>query len=143
MPGGVAKSVDPGRKRRVHVFPPLVEVAQPMFEAPPLKNRPDWKAETTVFPNVNVSGSTWVLWLLPGLVYGSLLICVSVSAARTAVADPRTRNNDEATVMSPIIPDLSRLMFRGIEPPLQARRGPGRPHMARTVRLKSMCDKVR
>ena len=54
-------TVDAGRKPWNHVFPRLVEVAKPMSEAPPSKNRPDSKAETIVFPNANVSGSTWVL----------------------------------------------------------------------------------
>src|SRR5579859_3325554 len=47
-PGGVALSVVPGRKPCVKVVPPLIDVAKPMLEAPPLKKRPTWKAETIV-----------------------------------------------------------------------------------------------
>jgi len=39
MPAGVEKGVVPGRKPLVKLFPPLVEVANPMSEEPPLKKR--------------------------------------------------------------------------------------------------------
>ena len=44
----------------MNVLPPSREVAQPLFEAPPAKVRPTWKAPTTVLPKANVSGSTSV-----------------------------------------------------------------------------------
>jgi hypothetical protein len=60
-----ATVVMPGRKPDVQVAPELVEVAKPMFAAPPPKIRPTWNAETIVVPKVNVSGSTSVrCWLL-------------------------------------------------------------------------------
>ena len=61
-PAGVANFVVPGRKPCFHLTPPLREVAHPMLEAPPFWNRPDWKADTIVFPTAKVSGSTWVRW---------------------------------------------------------------------------------
>src|SRR5437899_12933011 len=73
MPAGVAKTVLEGRNPDVQDLPPLVEVAKPMFEAPPSKNRPTWNAETIVDPEANVSGSTSVLCWLDVFVYGSLL----------------------------------------------------------------------
>src|SRR6266705_6733141 len=81
MPAGVAKTVLDGRKPLVKLFPPLVDVANPMLEAPPLKKRPTWNAETIVEPNENVSGSTSVLCWLVVLVYGSELIWRSVELA--------------------------------------------------------------
>jgi hypothetical protein len=39
----------------------LVEVAQPMLDAPPAENRPAWKAGTIVLPETKVSGSAPVL----------------------------------------------------------------------------------
>src|SRR2546422_8043921 len=75
MPAGVAKTVLAGRKPDVHFLPPLVEVAKPMFEAPPLKNRPTWNAETIVDPEAKVSGSTSVLCWLVAFEYGSVLNC--------------------------------------------------------------------
>src|SRR5207302_11468876 len=57
---GVEWKVVSGRKPLVNVLPPSFEVAKPMSEAPPLKKRPTWKAETIVVPNANVSGSTSV-----------------------------------------------------------------------------------
>jgi hypothetical protein len=46
----------------------LVEVAKPMAEPPPSKNRPTWKALTIVEPKAKVSGSTSVRCWLVGLV---------------------------------------------------------------------------
>src|SRR2546430_2159374 len=111
MPGGAAYTVDRGKNPCVQVRPPLVEVAHPMLEAPPSKKRPVWRAETTVSPKVNVSGSTWVLWLLVGLVYGSLLIRVSVSAAGTGEAVLTAKSREEASATSQTVPGRSRLMF--------------------------------
>ena len=51
-----------GRNPFVHVAPPSIEVAHPMFDDPPSWNRPVWNAETIVFPAANVSGSTCVAW---------------------------------------------------------------------------------
>jgi hypothetical protein len=50
--------VKAGRKPCVHEAPAFVEVAQPISDAPPPKNRPDWNAATIVEPKANVSGST-------------------------------------------------------------------------------------
>src|SRR5437867_3203157 len=45
MPGGVAFCVELGRKPCVQLVPPFVDVANPMFAAPPPKTRPTWKVE--------------------------------------------------------------------------------------------------
>ena len=50
-PAGVAKTVVPGRNPFVQVAPLFVEVAYPMFEAPPLLNRPVWKTDMIVEPD--------------------------------------------------------------------------------------------
>src|SRR5205823_2285210 len=44
-PAGVAYLVRLGRPPSDHVAPLSVEVANPMFEAPPSVNRPIWKAD--------------------------------------------------------------------------------------------------
>ena len=64
-----------------------------MLDAPPSKKRPDWKAETIVDPDANVSGSTCVLCWLEGFVYGSELIFVSGTAA-DAEATSSTRTTE-------------------------------------------------
>jgi len=55
-----------------------------MFDEPPLKKRPTWKADTTVEPYEKLSGSTSVRWLLAGSVYGSLLSGMAVWLADRA-----------------------------------------------------------
>jgi hypothetical protein len=40
-------NVIPGRKPALQLAPPSPERANPMSVAPPLKNRPTWKAATT------------------------------------------------------------------------------------------------
>jgi hypothetical protein len=84
----------------------LVEVANPILEAPPLKKRPDWKVATMVLPKAKVSGSTYVLWLLSGLVKGSLLIWVNVSPEAwetTRVANVATRERIRAARMKAVV----------------------------------------
>ena len=66
-------TVADGRKPRLHVAPSSIEVAQPMSDAPPLKKRPTWNADTIVSPQANVSGSTSVLCWLSEFVNGSSL----------------------------------------------------------------------
>src|SRR5258708_37666391 len=82
MPDGVAKGVVPGRKPLVKLLPPLVEVANPISEAPPLKKRPTWKVETRVEPKAKVSGSTSVRCWLVLLVNGALLSWARVTLAK-------------------------------------------------------------
>ena len=72
--------VIPVRKPLVNVLPPSVEVAKPISEAPPLKKRPTWKAETIVEPKAKVSGSTSVRCWLVELVNGSLLSWIRLPA---------------------------------------------------------------
>src|SRR6266571_4445766 len=98
MPGGVAKTVLDGRKPLVKLLPPLVEVANPMLEAPPLKKRPTWKAETMVEPKAKVSGSTSVACWLVVLVYGSLLSCRRVTLAKARMVDEKA--NTRAKVIA-------------------------------------------
>src|SRR2546426_6550695 len=98
MPGGVAKTVLDGRKPLVKLFPPLVEVAKPMLEAPPLKKRPTWKAETKVEPEARVSGSTSVACWLVLLVNGSLLSWRRVPPAKARMVDESA--NTSARVMA-------------------------------------------
>src|SRR5436305_12002751 len=92
MPGGVAKTVVAGKKPAVQLLPPLVEVANPILEAPPLKKRPTWKAETMVEPKAKVSGSTSVLCWLSVLVYGSLLSWRRVTWAKAKMVDENANN---------------------------------------------------
>src|SRR5258708_10439 len=73
MPGGVAAAVVPGRKPFLKLFPPLLEVANPISAAPPPKMRPTWKTETRVEPAAKVSGSTSVRCWLVLVVKGALL----------------------------------------------------------------------
>src|SRR2546425_10456449 len=99
MPGGVAKTVLDGRKPLVKLFPPSVDVAKPMLEAPPLKKRPTWKAETKVEPEDKVSGSTSVACWLVVLVYGSVLSRRRVTLAKAEMVDEsaNTRARDIAS----------------------------------------------
>src|SRR5258708_33329261 len=87
MPGGVAKTVLDGRKSLVKLLPPLVDVAKPMLEAPPLKKRPTWKAETKVLPEDKVSGSTSAACWLVALVKGSVLSRRRVTLAKAEIVD--------------------------------------------------------
>src|SRR5260370_41879862 len=98
MPDGVAKGVVPGRKPLVKLLPPLVEVAKPMSEAPPLKKRPTWKAETIVEPKAKVSGSTSVRCWLVLLVNRSLLSWTRVTLAKARIVEERS--NKSARVMA-------------------------------------------
>src|SRR5438128_669409 len=100
MPGGVAKTVLDGRKPLVKLFPPLVEVANPMLEAPPLKKRPTWKAETMVEPKAKVSGSTSVACWLVLLVYGSLLSWMRLTLAKTKMVDENANNKARVSATS-------------------------------------------
>src|SRR2546425_10817860 len=97
MPGGVAKTVLDGRKPLVKLFPPLVEVAKPMAEAPPLKKRPTWKAETKVEPEAKVSGSTSVACWLVLLVKGSELNWSRVLLAKARTVDERANTSARVT----------------------------------------------
>src|SRR5436309_15821829 len=99
-PGGVELTVVPGRKPAVQLFPPLVEVANPMLEAPPLKKRPTWKAETMVEPKAKVSGSTSVLCWLSELVYGSLLSWMRFTLAKTKMVDEKANNRARVSATS-------------------------------------------
>src|SRR6266700_7416300 len=106
-PGGVELTVVPGRKPAVQLFPPLVDVAKPMFEAPPLKKRPTWKAETMVLPEAKVSGSTSVACWLVVLVYGSLLIWTMVRA-KAEMVDESANTRASVIAMRPRIGHLNR-----------------------------------
>ncbi len=66
-------TVRPGRKPFVQLAPPLVEVAKPMSDPPPLNLRPAWKAVMIVEPEANMPGSTSVACWLSELVKGSVL----------------------------------------------------------------------
>src|SRR5216684_4185661 len=116
MPGGVAKTVLDGRKPLVKPFPPLVDVAKPMLEAPPLKKRPTWKAETKVLPEARVSGSTSVACWLVLLVYGSLLIWTRVKA-KAEMVDESANTRASAIAMRPRIGHLNREIRDFIVPP--------------------------
>src|SRR5436309_4896392 len=96
-PGGVELTVVPGRKPAVKLFPPLVEVAKPMSEAPPLKKRPTWKAETKVEPEARVSGSTSVACWLVLLVNGSLLIWSRVTLAKARMLVEKAKASARVT----------------------------------------------
>src|SRR6266851_10057801 len=116
MPGGVAKTVLDGRKPLVKPFPPLVDVAKPMLEAPPLKKRPTWKAETKVEPEDKVSGSTSVAcWLVP-LVNGSLLICKRVKA-KAEMVDASANTRATVTAARPRMGHRNREIRDFIVPP--------------------------
>src|SRR5581483_2536038 len=116
--GSVARSnappsafVIPGNGPCVQVAPLSVDVAKPTSVAPPSKKRPVWKAETTVDPAANVSGSTSA-WCCPGvgLEYGSLLTCVRATAAATAAASTR------ATAVTPAVAYAPRALTRRASP---------------------------
>src|SRR5262249_17988525 len=97
-PAGVLKTVRPGMKPCVHVLPPFFEVAQPMSDEPPLKNRPTCDTATIVEPRPNVSGSTWFLCWLVGFVNGSELSCVTPTFAATTAAMTSEIPADTASV---------------------------------------------
>src|SRR6202007_885706 len=81
----------PGRNPDVRqLAPPLVDIANPMSVAPPLKKRPTWNADTTVEPLENVSGSTSVACWLVVLANGSLLILFSGTFAAAVPASVST-----------------------------------------------------
>src|SRR6266852_4232297 len=108
MPDGVAKGVVPGRKPLVKLLPPLVEVAKPMSEAPPLKKRPTWKAETKVLSKAKVSGSTSVWCWLVLLVNGSLLSWMRVALAKASRVDENANTRASVIAMRPRIGHLNR-----------------------------------
>src|SRR6266852_8736232 len=116
MPGGVALTVLDGMKPWVQVSPPLVEVAKPMLEAPPLKKRPTWKAETIILPEAKVSGSTSVLCWLVLLVYGSLLIWTR-GKAKAEMVDESANPRAKVTAARPRIGHLNREIRDFIVPP--------------------------
>src|SRR5438105_5028668 len=89
-PGGFVYRVIPGKNPRVQLAPPLRDVAHPMSDEPPLKNRPVWKVATIVDPKANVSGSTSVLCMLVVLVNGSELIRRRVAPVATPAAEATT-----------------------------------------------------
>src|SRR4051794_19488389 len=77
LPGGALFCVRPGRKPELQV-PLGARRAHPMSDAPPLKNRPTWKPETSVPPpSAKVSGSTSVACWLVVFVNGSVLTRVT------------------------------------------------------------------
>src|SRR5216684_2454680 len=96
-PGGDELTVVPGKKPFLKLFPPLLEVANPMSEAPPLKKRPTWKADTRVEPEAKVSGSTSVLCWLVLLVKGSLLSWRRVLLAKARMVDESANMSARAT----------------------------------------------
>src|SRR5437899_8886675 len=116
MPVGVEKGVVPGRKPLVKPFPPLIEVAKPMSEAPPLKKRPTWKVETKVEPEAKVSGSTSVACWLVLLVNGSLLIWTRVKA-KAEMVDESANTRASVIAMRPRIGHLNRETRDFIVPP--------------------------
>src|SRR6266849_9842587 len=108
MPDGVAKTVLDGRKPLVKPFPPLVDVAKPMLEPPPLKKRPTWKAETKVEPEDKVSGSTSVACWLVVLVYGSVLSRRRVTLAKAEMVVESANTRASVIAMRPRIGHLNR-----------------------------------
>src|SRR5438093_13372465 len=70
-----------------------------MLEAPPLKKRPTWNADTMVEPAANVSGSTSVRCWLVALVYGSLLIRRMGTLAKAAMVDERENRSAKASAV--------------------------------------------
>src|SRR5712691_10303744 len=117
MPAGVAKTVLDGRKPEVHFFPPLVEVAKPMLEAPPLKKRPTWKAETMVEPKAKVSGSTSVACWLVVLVYGSLLNWSKVTWAKAEIVVASANRRAKVTATRVRVSHLNREIRDMVVPP--------------------------
>src|SRR5919199_1175264 len=73
-PAGFVKPVIPGMTPLTHDVPLVVDVAQPMSDAPPSKKRPNCPAATSVEPNEYESGSTIVLCWLVEFVNGSVAI---------------------------------------------------------------------
>src|SRR5436309_3365585 len=92
-----------------------------MFDEPPLKNRPTWKADTMVLPEEKVSGSTSVACWLVLFVYGSELIWRSVVLAWAGGANHRVTTATVAATAS----TRERLM----RPPRASAAGPRRPHL--------------
>src|SRR4029079_9896021 len=84
-----AKTVIPGRLPLVQVAPLFVEVAKPMSDEPPSKNRPSCAVATIVLPKENVSGSTIVRCWLVVLENGSVAICVSATFAEPTIVTTR------------------------------------------------------
>src|SRR5712692_4599191 len=117
MPGGVEKGVVPGRKSFLKFFPPLVDVAKPISEAPPLKKRPTWKAETRVEPEAKVSGSTSVACWLVLLVNGSLLSWIRVTLAKARMVVESANTRACVIAMRPRIGHLNREIRDFIVPP--------------------------
>lgn len=107
MPGGVKIVVVPGRKPFLKLFPPLVEVANPMSEEPPLKKRPTFQVETKVEPEAKVSGSTSVACWLVLLVNGSLLIWTRVKA-KAEMVDESANTRARVTAARPRMGHLNR-----------------------------------
>src|SRR5438132_14321075 len=112
-PGGAAKTVVPGRKPLVQVAPPSCEVANPMFDAPPLKTPPTWKTDTIVEPKANVSGSTSVRCWLVLLVYGSVLSWMRVAAEAPA---PDESANQAAKAVARVARSGHRFLFGKVMP---------------------------
>src|SRR5919199_714609 len=81
-----------------HDVPLVVDVAQPMSDAPPSKKRPNCPAATRVEPNEYESGSTIVLCWLVEFVKGSVAIltigivalAATLSTSAAAATVPRT-----------------------------------------------------
>src|SRR5215831_1198393 len=86
-PGGVAKIVVPGRKPWIKVSPAFLLVANPILEAPPSKNRPDWKG-----CNDGVAKSKGVRLDLRLVVTGGVFVRVAANLgqllSRTMRGDP-------------------------------------------------------
>src|SRR5437588_5708128 len=90
VPAGFVYRVMPGKNPCVQLAPPLRDVAHPMSDEPPLKNRPVWKVATIVDPKANVSGSTSVLCMLVMFVNGSELILKRVTLAAAPAVEAAT-----------------------------------------------------
>jgi hypothetical protein len=115
-PVGDEKGVIAGRKPWVHVPPPSVDVAKPMSDDPPSKNRPTWKVDTIVFPFENVSGSTSVACWLVLFVKGSVLIRATATLATTGVA-PTAKAKSAAPIPIEIRQRRTGTFFLGMFPP--------------------------
>src|SRR5260370_38586624 len=116
-PGGDELTVVPGKKPFLKLFPPLLEVAKPMAEAPPLKKRPTWKADTMVLPKAKVSGSTSVACLLSGLVKVSVLSRRRVTLAKAEMVNESANTRASVIAMRPRIGHLNREIRDVIVPP--------------------------
>src|SRR2546425_71847 len=88
-----------------------------MLEAPPFQKRPTWKAETIVWPQPKLSGSSSVRCWLVLLWYGSLLIWVSVPAADTSRLDERVNTIARGRTRMATIRHLNREIRDIIVPP--------------------------